>query len=189
MLGFRFATAQQNHVSMFSGELKYFLATGIGNNFFKDSFMPSSGIDLGLNYKINQKFAVSLDLRNTFLKIKDPNVYGNFTNINMLSIGFGGKYIYQINEKMNLEGKILIGQFVIKGNVGNYESDYTQDGFSVIFGANGEYFADKKRILGIVYGIELQQIFSKIAIDNQQYKKYYNESLIISPNLGLRVNF
>ena len=189
ILFFSFVNAQeQNKTSKFSADLKFQIVTGIGDKFYKDSFKTSPGIIFGFQYKVSQKFGFLFDIRNNFLSIKNPEVYGNFTNINMLNYNFGGFYYKILNEKLTLTAKVLIGGIQISGNVADNDSKYSQDGTTFGLGSDLVYHIDKKGTIDIIGGLDYQYLQTKIDINNVYYK-YYSNSAIISPNIGLRFNF
>lgn len=190
ILFFSFVNAQeQNKTSKFSADLKFQIVTGIGDKFYKDSFKTSPGIVFGFQYKVSQKFGFLFDIRNNFLSIKKPEVYGNFTNINMLNYNFGGFYYKNLNEKLTLTAKVLIGGIQISGNVADNDSKYSQDGTTFGLGSDLVYHIDKKGTIDIIGGLDYQYLQTKININNVYYDKYYSNSAIISSNIGLRFNF
>ena len=190
LLFFGFLNAQeQSDISKFSADLKFQMVTGIGDKFYKDSFKTSPGIVIGFQYKVSQKFGILFDIRNNFLSIKNPEVYGNFTNINMLNYNFGGFYYKNLNEKLTLTAKVLIGGIQISGNVAGNDSKYSQDGTTFGLGSDLVYHIDKKGTIDIIGGVDYQYLHTNIDINSAFYDKYYSNSAILSPNIGLRFNF
>lgn len=181
--------AQNKENSKFSIDTKFNISAGLGNKFFKDSFKASPGFSLGFNFKFNQKFGLFLEVKNQYLEIKNPEIFGQFSKVNFSNYNFGGKYIYELNDKINFEGKLFIGNYNINGYVNGSKSSYTQNGTIYGTGINTLYLIDKSGTVNIIVGFDLERMVSDIKIDNPFYQDYYNKSTIIIPNFGVRFNF
>lgn len=182
-------SAQKKENYKFSADLKMVLYSGIGNQYFKNSFSASPGIDFKFHYRINQKFGLFFDVRNIFINVKNPEIFGDFSSLELMNYNFGGSYTYPLQPKLDLEGNLSIGALSFTGKSTGNSSKYNQSGFTYGLGANFVYHIQKNGKIDLVGGLEYQNLNSSVTIDNRYYENYYNHSSVIIPNLGLRLNF